>query len=75
MKKRLRNALACFLVSFFAYFRYLLVAAAVLIIGSFLFHPLLYAGILALVIDFILSVSMTLEVAIVFQTTNEEFTF
>ena len=75
MKRSIRCALSCFLLSFFAYFRFLLVAAAVLLIGSFFYHPLLYVGILALVLDLIFSISMTVQVAMVTPTNNEDFVF
>ena len=75
MKKRLRNALACFLLSFFAYFRYLLVVSAILLIGSIFFHPLLYAGILALILDALLSLAITVQVTMVGPTFKQDFIF
>lgn len=75
MKNRMRSALACFLLSFFAYFRYLLVVSAALIIGSFLFHPLLYAGILALILDLLFSIGITVQVTMVGPVFKQDFTF
>lgn len=75
MKNRLRSALACFLLSFFAYFRYLLVVGAALIIGSFFFHPLLYAGILALILDVLFSIGITVQVTMVGPEFKQDFTF
>lgn len=75
MKNRMRSALACFLLSFFAYFRYLLIVGAALMIGSFLFHPLLYAGILALVLDVIFSIGITVQVTMVGPVFKQDFTF
>ena len=75
MKDRLRSALACFLLSFFAYFRYLLVVSIVLIIGSIFFHPLLYAGILALILNFIFSIGVTVQVTNVSPAFKQDFTF
>ena len=75
MKNRLRSALACFLLLFFAYFRYLLVVGAALIIGSFFFHPLLYAGILALILDVLFSIGITVQVTMVGPEFKQDFTF
>ena len=75
MKKRLRSALACFLLSFFAYFRYLLVVSILLLIGSIFFHPLLYAGILALILDAIFSIAVTVHVTMVVPVFNQDFLF
>ena len=75
MKNRLRSALVWFLVSFFAYFRYLLVVAVVLLIGSIFFHPLLYAGLLSLSLDVIFSAIVTLKVLIVIPIEKEKFVF
>ena len=75
MKDRLRSALACFLLSFFAYFRYLLVVSIVLIIGSIFFRPLLYAGILALILDAIFSIGITVQVTMVGPEFKQDFTY
>ena len=75
MKNRMRSAFACFLLSFFAYFRYLLAVAAVLFIGSIFFHPLLYAGILALILDAIFSISITVQVMMVGPVFKQDFLF
>ncbi|MCR5057296.1 MAG: hypothetical protein K6A81_01580 [Clostridiales bacterium] len=75
MKNRLRSALACFLLSFFAYFRYLLIVGAVLMIGSFFFHPLLYAGILALILDALFSIGITVQVTMVGPEFKQDFKF
>ena len=75
MKNRLRSALAWFLVSFFAYFRYLLIVAIVLLLGSIFFHPLLYAGLLSLALDAIFSAVVTMKVLIVVPIENEKFVF
>ena len=75
MKNRLRSALAWFLVSFFAYFRYLLIVAVVLLLGSIFFHPLLYAGLLSLALDAIFSAVVTMKVLIVVPIENEKFVF
>ena len=75
MKNRLRSALACFILSFFAYFRYLLAVSAGLFIGSIFFHPLLYAGILALVLDAIFSIGVTVQVTMVGPVFKQDFIF
>ena len=75
MKNRFRSALACFLLSFFAYFRYLLAAAVALIIGSFFFHPLIYAGLLALALDLFFSIAITVHVTFIVPVFKEEFPF
>ena len=75
MKDRLRGALACFLLSFFGYFRYLLVVSAILFIGSFFFHPLLFAGILGLIIDAVLSIALTIHVTMVVPVFKQDFLF
>ena len=75
MKNRLRSALACFILSFFAYFRYLLAVSAILFIGSIFFRPLLYAGILALVLDVIFSIGVTVQVTMVGPVFKQDFIF
>ena len=75
MKNRMRSALACFLLSFFAYLRYLLIVGAVLMIGSFFFHPLLYAGILALILDALFSIGITVQVTMVGPEFKQDFKF
>lgn len=75
MKDRLRGALACFLVSFFAYFRYLLLIGTALLIGGIFFHPLLYAGALALILDTFLSISVTVQVSFVAPVFKQDFLF
>ena len=75
MKNRMRSALACFLLSFFAYFRYLLIVGAVLMIGSFFFHPLLYAGILALILDALFSIGITVQVTMDGPEFKQDFKF
>ncbi len=75
MKDRLRSALACFLLSFFAYFRYLLAIAALLLIGSIFFRPLLYAGLLAFALDVVLSIGVTVSMVMVIPVFKQDFTF
>ncbi|MBQ0012866.1 MAG: hypothetical protein KBT07_09195 [Clostridiales bacterium] len=75
MKDRLRSALACFILSFFAYFRYLLAIAAVLLLGGIFFHPLLYAGLLALALDAVLSIGVTVSVVMVVPVFKQDFAF
>ena len=75
MKNRLRSALACFILSFFAYFRYLLAVSAVLFIGSIFFFLLFYAGILALVLDAIFSIGVTVQVTMVGPVFKQDFIF
>ncbi|MBO4495136.1 MAG: hypothetical protein J5752_04700 [Clostridiales bacterium] len=65
MKKGMRSVLACFLLTFFGYFRYLLVMAVLLFIGSIFFHPLLYAGVLVIGLDLVFSILLTTQVAMV----------
>ena len=44
-------------------------------IGSIFFHPLLYAGILALVLDAIFSIGVTVQVTMVGPVFKQDFIF
>jgi len=75
MKNQFKSAVACFLLSFFAYFRYLLAASVILIIGSFFFQPLIYAGLLALALDFFFSIAITVHVSFIVPVFKDDFPF
>lgn len=75
MKKRLRSVLTCFLLTFFAYFRYLQLAAGLLLIGSIFFHPLLYAALLVIGLDAICSLFLTWQITMVVPGGKTTFLF
>ncbi|MBR3056516.1 MAG: hypothetical protein IKG93_00985 [Clostridiales bacterium] len=75
MKKGLRSVVACFLLAFFAYFGYLLVIATALLVGSIFFHPLLYAGLIVIGLDLVLSFLLTEQIAVVVPRNNQKFLF
>ena len=49
--------------------------SAILFIGSIFFRPLLYAGILALILDAIFSIGITVQVTMVGPEFKQDFTF
>jgi len=76
MKKGMRSVLACFLLTFFAYFRYLLVMAVLLFIGCIFFRPLLYAGLLVIGLDILFSILLTSQIAtVVPRSSGQDFLF